>query len=103
MEIVNTLYEQLDGKLKITKYDYSKDWLKKSKGYLAYIQSSKNTASLDVLLALYGQAIKQGTMWGEGGENRNGSAKELYREHTKYFKDIETTIENEIKQQALTM
>ena len=47
MEIVNTLYEQLNRKLKITKYDYSRDWLKKSKGYLAYIQSSKNTASLD--------------------------------------------------------
>ena len=42
-------------------------------------------------------------MWEEGGESRNGSAKELYKEHTKYFKDIETTIENEIKQQALTL
>ena len=103
MEIVNTLYEQLNRKLKITKYDYSRDQLKKSKGYLAYIQSSKNTASLDVLFALYGQAIKQRTMWEEGGKRRNGSAKELYKEHTEYFKDIERTIENEIRQQALTM
>ena len=42
-------------------------------------------------------------MWEEGGKRRNGSAKELYKEHTEYFKDIERTIENEIRQQALTM
>ncbi len=103
MEIVNNTFEQLNNRLGITKYDYSKEWLKKSKGYLAYIQSSKNKASLDVLFALYGAAIKERTMWEEGGENRSGSAKELYKEHTEYFKDIERTIENEIRQQALTM
>lgn len=103
MEIVNTLYEQLNRKLKITKYDYSRDWLKKSKGYLAYIQSTKNDASLDCLFGLYGAAIRHSTMWEDLVENGSEAAKELYKEQSEYFRDIERTIEKEIRQTAATM
>jgi hypothetical protein len=103
MEIVNNTFEQLNNRLGITKYDYSKEWLKKSKGYLAHLQSSKSSASLDALVALYGTAIQQRRMWEQSGANRSGSEKALYNEHTDYFRNIENAAHNEIKQQALTM
>ena len=103
MEIANQTYQQLNNRFKITKYDYSKDWLKKSKGYLAHLQSSQSEASLEALIALYGTAIRQRRMWEQSGENRSGSDKALYNEHSDYFRNIENAAHNEIKQQALTM
>jgi hypothetical protein len=89
--------------MKITKYDYSRQWLGKSKGYLAYLQSTKSQPSLNVLFALYGQAIRQRQIWQRSTETKHGNDKAIYNENTRYFADIENSIEKEIRQQALTM
>ncbi len=52
MDIVENLYEQLHREYRLSQYDYSKHWLKKGKGYFAYLQSSKSKANVDVLLAV---------------------------------------------------
>ena len=103
MDIVRTLYEDLHRKYKITKYDYSRQWLKKSKGYLAHIDSTNNCPSLEVLLALYGQAIRQRQVWEKGEQDSCGSEKAIYTQNTDYFKNIEHQLEREIRKQALTM
>ena len=103
MDIVKTLYEDLHDKYRITKYDYSRQWLKKSKGYMAYIHSTNQRPSLEVLFALYGQAIRQRQVWENSEKGKTGSEKAIYTQHTDYFKKIELRLEEEIRNQALTM
>tara|TARA_Y100000310_G_C20131373_1_gene556002 strand:+ start:260 stop:571 length:312 start_codon:yes stop_codon:yes gene_type:complete len=103
MELVKTLYEELNGKYKLSKYDYSRQWLKKSKHYLAYIESANKTPSKEVLFALYGEAIRQRRIWEKSEKSDRGCAVDIYKQHTEYFRNIEHTIAEEIKQQSLTM
>ena len=103
MDIVDNLYEQLQRKYRITQYDYSTNWLKKGKGYFAYLQSSKSKANVDVLFGIYGEALKQKALWENTGKNKNGTDKAVYEQHTGFFDNIVRTAENAIKKQALLM
>ena len=103
MDIVDNLYEQLQRKYRITQYDYSTNWLKKGKGYFAYLQSSKSKANVDVLFGIYGEALKQKALWENTGKNKNGTDKAVYEQHTGFFENIVRTAENAIKKQALLM
>jgi hypothetical protein len=103
MEIVENLYAQLHRHYRLTQYDYSKHWLKKGKGYFAYLQSSKSKANVDVLLGIYGEALKQKALWESTGKNKNGTDKAVYEQHTGFFENIVRTAENAIKKQALLM
>ncbi len=103
MEIINNIYEQLNDKFKITKDKYSTNWLKRSKSYYAYLNSTNSEASIEVLLALYGNAMKQRKSWEETAKHKTGNDKALYTAHIDYFRSIESNIENAIRKQALTM
>lgn len=102
MELVKTLYEELNGRYKLSKYDYSRQWLKKSKHYWAYIESANTTPSREVLFALYGEAIRQRRLW-EESENNNGGRIDSYKQHADYFRNIEHSIAEEIRKQSLTI
>ena len=103
MDIVEKLYEQLHRHYRLSQYDYSKHWLKKGKGYFAYLQSSKTKANVDVLFGIYGEALKQKALWENTGKNKNGTDKAVYEQHTGFFENIVRTAENAIKKQALSM
>jgi len=103
MDLVNYLYEQLHTDYKITQYDYSRTWLKKDKSYFAYLKSSKSKASIDVLVAILGEAIKQRNIWEESARQKRGTDKDFYQRRADYFSEIESTAYNAIRQQALTM
>ena len=102
MNIVKTLYEELNARYRLSKYEYSRQWLKKSKHYLAYIESANKTPSKEVLFALYGEAIRQRQLW-EESEKDNGGRVGSYKQHADYFRDIEHSIAEEIRKQSLTM
>ena len=57
MSIVDITYEKLNNTIGISKYEYSEDWLKKSKSYYAYLNSTGAEASYDVLLGIWGEAL----------------------------------------------
>jgi hypothetical protein len=107
MEIINNIYEQLNDKFKITKDRYSTNWLKRSKSYYAYLNSTNSEASIEVLLALYGNAMRQRKSWEETAKHKSGNDKALYTAlytaHTDCFRNIESNIESAIRKQALTM
>jgi hypothetical protein len=103
MEIVNNLFELLSEKYHITKYAYSTDWLRKSKGYFAYLQSTNNTPSLDVLFGLYGEALRRKEMWKELARGKKDIDRTIYNEHAHFFTNIVSELENEIRQQSMTM
>ena len=101
MNIVKTLYEELNARYRLSKYEYSRQWLKKSKHYLAYIESANKTPSKEVLFALYGEAIRQRRIWEKSEQSGRGCAVEIYKQHTDYFRNIEHNIAEEIRQQSL--
>ena len=103
MELVNKLFEQLHNKYNITKYDYSTTWLKKGKGYLAYLQSTDSEASLDVLIGILGEAMKQKELWEGSAKGKRGTDKLVYQQHAEYFAEVQRNAESAIKQQALSM
>ncbi|MDP6587458.1 MAG: hypothetical protein QF535_22615 [Anaerolineales bacterium] len=103
MEIVKTLYEDLNARYRLSKYDYSRQWLKKSKHYMAYIESTKATPSREVLFALYGEAIRNRRMWEISEESKRGCEIGAYKQHLDYFRNIEHSIEKEIRKQSLTI
>ena len=103
MDIVDNLYEQLQRKYRITQYDYSTNWLKKGKGYFAYLQSTNSKANVDVLIGILGEALKQKALWEKTGKNKNGVDKAVYKQHAEYFGEIQRKAENAIKHEALLM
>lgn len=103
MELVNDLFKQLHNRYSITQYDYSRTWLKKGKGYFAYLQSSKQQPNVDVLIAILGEAMKQRALWESSAEEKRGTDKAVYKQHADYFTEIERSAENAIKQHALRM
>ena len=56
MDIVRDTYEQLRRDYAMSEYDFSENWLKKSKGYFAYLKCTGSQPSLEAILALYGEA-----------------------------------------------
>lgn len=103
MRTVRAIYEQLHKDYRITGYEYSRQWLKKSRGYYAYLKSTDSEANKEVLLALYGEAIRRRKLWEQSTKEGNGRHRTLYARHLAYFKTLEADIAQIIRQEALTI
>ena len=79
MDIVRDTYEQLRRDYAMSEYDFSENWLKKSKGYFAYLKCTGSQPSLEAILALYGEAIKRTELFEQLEAQHNGIQKDLYR------------------------
>ena len=101
MDIVRDTYEQLRRDYAMSEYEYSRNWLKKSKGYFAYLKSTGSQPSLEAILALYGETIKRTELFEQLEAKHNGMQKDLYRQRGHYFRDITHKLEFEIRQMAL--
>ncbi len=101
MDIVRDTYEQLRRDYAMSKYDFSEDWFKKSKGYFAYLKCTGSQPSLEAILALYGEAIKRTELFEQLEAQHNGMQQGLYRQRGHYFRDITHKVESEIRQMAL--
>ena len=65
-DMVMDAYEQLEQhRLVKNQYDFSSKWLKRSKGYFAYIKCSGADVNADALLALWAECRKQKELWWE--------------------------------------
>lgn len=101
MDIVRDTYEQLRRDYAMSEYDFSENWLKKSKGYFAYLKCTGSQPSLEAILALYGEAIKRTELFEQLEAQHNGMQKDLYRQRGHYFRDITHKVESKIRQMAL--
>ena len=101
MDIVRDTYEQLRRDYAMSEYEYSRNWLKKSKGYFAYLKCTGSQPSLEAILALYGEAMRRTELFEQLETQHNGMQKDLYRQRGHYFRDITHKLESEIKQMAL--
>ena len=101
MDIVRNTYEQLRRDYAMSEYDFSENWLKKSKGYFAYLKSTGSEPSLEAILALYGEAIKRTELFEQLETQHNGTQQDFYRQRGHYFRDITHKLESKIRQMAL--
>jgi hypothetical protein len=93
MEIVNDLFQQLHSRFQITQYDYSRNWLKKGRGYFAHLQSSKTKPKADVLLAILGEAMKQKAVWESSAKHTDGASRTYHQQQADYFGEIQRSAE----------
>ena len=65
-DMVMDAYGQLEQRRLVkNQYDFSSKWLKRSKGYFAYIKCSGADVNADALLALWAECRKQKELWWE--------------------------------------
>jgi len=85
-------------------YEYSTDWLKKSKGYYAYLKSSGEEAGYDAVLGLYGEALKRHNHWQRYIENNKGKHEVSHlMPITAFYGEIADTVLDSIRKTAIKM
>jgi hypothetical protein len=105
MNIVNETFSKLQRRNNtLTAYDFSTEWLKKSKGYYAYLQSTGAEPSYDAVLGLYGTALKQQKHWNNYIE-RNKSKHDISHLEgvADFYRQLTEQIETKIKKTAISM
>ena len=58
-KIIESAFDELNRNYSVTQYDFSTDWLGKSKSYYGYLKSSGAQAGNEVLLAIWGEALRR--------------------------------------------
>ena len=88
MNIIDETYVKLNKELNVTGYDYSTNWLKRSKSYYAYLKSSGAKASNDVLLGILGEALRRKIGEEETNKTEQNSFVKQVRINRIFFIDI---------------
>ena len=105
MKIVDDVFKKLNNKnRKLSAYDYSTDWLKKSKGYYAYLKSSGEDAGYDAVIGLYGEALKRHNHWSRYIEkNKDKHEVSHMLSITALYEEIADSVLDSIRKTAIKM
>ena len=101
MSIVDITYEKLNNTIGISKYQYSKDWLKKSMSYYAYLNSTGAEASNDVLLGIWGEALRKTHLCEELAKKYGNTL--TFNENKRVYETIAEDVSSELKRTAMEM
>ena len=89
---------------KLSAYEYSTEWLKKSRGYYAYLKSSGADVGTDVLVALYGKTQESSDFWRNYTEVNKERSKEPHVISIRDFHiKLAERVEKELRKTAMMM
>lgn len=105
MNIVDEIFSKLRRRNNtLTAQDFSLEWLGKSKSYYAYLQSTGAEPSLEAVIKLYGNALKQRKKWDSYLERNKDKHDVAHLEGVaEFYGQLSEHIETKIKKTALRM
>lgn len=102
MDIVRQTFQQLRRDYALGEYEYSRVWLRKSRGYFAYLKCTNSEPSLDAILSLYGEAMRRTGFYEDLATQHRGTGTAAYERQADYYREIRENLESEIKHIALS-
>ena len=105
MNIVENVFKKLNrGNKSVSAYEYRTDWLKKSKGYYAYLKSTGEEAGYDAVFGLYGEALKRHDYWTKYIEKNRGKHEISHLlPITAFYGEIADAVLDSIRKTAIKM
>ena len=102
-KMVMDAYGQLEQhKLVKNQYDFSSKWLKRSRGYFAYIKCSGADVNSDAALALWAECKKQKKFWREATTQQNsGLSKSLFKGLAEQTAELEQSVGDAVMERYL--
>ena len=96
-------YGQLEKhKLVKNQYDFSSKWLKRSKGYYAYIKCSGADVNAEAVLALWAECRKQKELWRDATiQHENGLPKALFKGLAEKTEQLEQNVSEAVMERYL--
>jgi hypothetical protein len=102
-EMVMDAYGQLERhKLVKNQYDFSSKWLRRSRGYFAYIKCSGADVNSDAALALWAECKKQKKFWRDATTQQNiGVSKTLFKGLAEKTAELEQNVGDAVMEHYL--
>ena len=100
--VLNTFDQLKKHRLVKNQYDFSSKWLKRSKGYYAYIKCSGADVNAEAVLALWAECRKQKELWRDATtQHENGLPKALFKGLAEKTEQLEQNVSEAVMERYL--